>query len=547
MNALGAILRKRCTGRAWRLLRPAVCCVVAALLTIWMVEASLREGRLSTYPQFDDVAYLHDGLRRLTLLRHEGFASLIADYRRWPPHAPISTLFAFAGFAMLGAHDWAPYVVNGLLVFGYLLIGARLLHGIRLWQMLLMLGLLAVLPLSLAAVLEFRPDFAASLFTVAGMLALLLPEFFGDSVGANLFAGVCFGVAALAKPPFIPATLCLLIASLLLRRVARRIVDPALSADRIGRSWLACVIPAVLIPLTHYLVAWHDIASYIYEVQLGSQRSVWAIHGSILYHATYYLTGPGEPSSLGAFVGVIAVLLLLGTFLILCRRRRRELALLVLMPASLLAYLIPTLNPHKQPSFALCFQLLLVYSATIVARRSFLTLKPRLEPTVAAVLVLLLLGGVWHSARRMTSEHRLTSERDSAHTRIARNLYQTLTGTGSGAAPNRVTSVVLTGIGAVNADLLGYWGLKEGLNLNCYTPGFVADIKPFECAFGSCDLVVAGDSRSEVFKKGFPSDSIRDALITELKSRPDFRLVGQFQEEQTGGTIYVFQAIHRPH
>ena len=122
-----ATFLRRCVGRHWAVRRLVICSVFACFITIWMVACSISSGRLSIYPRFDDVAYLDDGLRRLSILHEHGCSALAADYRLWPPHAPVSTALAFGAFEICGPHDWAPYAANGLLVFGYLFLGSFLL------------------------------------------------------------------------------------------------------------------------------------------------------------------------------------------------------------------------------------------------------------------------------------------------------------------------------------------------------------------------------------------------------------------------------------
>ena len=208
------------------------------------------------------------------------------------------------------------------------------------------------------------------------------------------------------------------------------------------------------------------------------------------------------------------------------------------------AFLIPSLNRHKQPSFGLIFQLLLVFTALLIARRMLLTLKRSYQPTVAMALILLLAVRVYAETRTRATAR--LAYRVALHDRveIVEGVYHELARLnqpeGRGGRPE---SVVLTGIGDLNADLLSYLALKDGRKLNCYTPSFSPDRARFDIAFNQCDAVVTADARSDMFRHIFAADAIQEALRNELLTRPDFRLVARFREKKTASDVYVFEHI----
>ncbi|HEY2944983.1 MAG TPA: hypothetical protein VGN09_21295, partial [Vicinamibacteria bacterium] len=94
--------------------------VLSAGFTLIIVQWSLRHGRLILPPTYDDVGYLADGLSRLEVLYRDRLPGLLAEHFRHPPHSPFSSYLALAGFALFGAHDWAPYASNVIIVLALL-------------------------------------------------------------------------------------------------------------------------------------------------------------------------------------------------------------------------------------------------------------------------------------------------------------------------------------------------------------------------------------------------------------------------------------------
>lgn len=221
-------------------------------------------------PVFDDVGYLLDGLQRLNVLDTAGFRALCNSFVQSPPHSPWSTLLAFIAFDLMGVHDWAPYILNGFLVFLLLLLGWHLVGLKNDGARAAILSVILLLPLPFQAVLEFRPDFAVALFTAAFALLLVRMGCYGDESGTGIppssaaaelppslkllrtrrrtglpvgspghsqpagatrigspdlrnhfFNGLLAGLAYLAKPTFFPHTTVMLFAAISLAEISR--------------------------------------------------------------------------------------------------------------------------------------------------------------------------------------------------------------------------------------------------------------------------------------------------------------------------------------
>ena len=91
-----------------------------SLFTAFALQWSFHNGRLTRDPGFDDVVYFLDGLERAQVFYTHGFEGLARDLLKNPPHSPWSTGLAFLSFLILGVHNWAPYLANGILVVLFL-------------------------------------------------------------------------------------------------------------------------------------------------------------------------------------------------------------------------------------------------------------------------------------------------------------------------------------------------------------------------------------------------------------------------------------------
>jgi hypothetical protein len=147
---------------------PSICwtlvlLVVSGLFTANVIQWSFRHGRLAMDPVADDVTYLIDGFQRINILNTAGFRAFCNSFVQSPPHSPWSTLLASIAFAFFGVHDWAPYALNGLLVFLLLLVAWELVDLRNSFSRVALILTVLLLQPAFQAVLEFRPDFAVAL------------------------------------------------------------------------------------------------------------------------------------------------------------------------------------------------------------------------------------------------------------------------------------------------------------------------------------------------------------------------------------------------
>ena len=227
---------------SWSLRLPSretilVLLLISSIYTALVVQWSLREGRLAMDPVEDDVLYLIEGVQRLRTLDTAGFGALGHSLLQIPPHSPWSTALAVTGYALMGIHDWAPYVLNGSIVFLFLLFVSTLVSQPTAMTRVAIVSFVLMLPLTLHAVHDFRPDVAVGLFTAAFSLLLVRMACYDHQDGTefrdHLFVGVVAGFAFLIKPSFFPHTAVMLLAAMILAEVCR--VPSSIAATKLGR------------------------------------------------------------------------------------------------------------------------------------------------------------------------------------------------------------------------------------------------------------------------------------------------------------------------
>src|ERR1700733_15307454 len=214
--------------------------VVAGLYAANVIQWSIWFGRLAMDPVFDDVGYLIDGLQRLNILDRFGFHEFCQTFINSPPHSPWSTSLAILSFALMGVHDWAPYALNGLLVFLFLCVAWDLVGQGDALTGAAIISIFLLLQLPFQAVFEFRPDFAVALFTAAFSLLILKMGCYetGAELRNHFLVGLLAGLAYLTKPSFFPHTAIMLISATLIAEICRGVRSPGqVEPWRIGRRF----------------------------------------------------------------------------------------------------------------------------------------------------------------------------------------------------------------------------------------------------------------------------------------------------------------------
>lgn len=306
--------------------RPALLWGLASLLALlfvgFQIQSSLDSGALALPSTYDDLNYFNDALPRLQTLYRDGGRAFFIGLWSNPPHAPLQTLLALAGFGLLGPTPWAAYVMN--VVPLALLLRVFLGHAtVRLQLSVSVVLTLALLgfPLLGLMVLDFRPDMLCALFIAAGAVVVVADPGFrsGSSRSFRLACGFFVG-ALLAKPTLAPVTIWVF-------GVAAAGMTACLSSSR-AEAWrhgllaLRCGLVGGLLVLPYYLAALPHLIEYIHVNVFGSQASIWRHEYPPLESALYYLSGPGGRVAMGrAWLALVLVFVVLAAPAWLRRRR----------------------------------------------------------------------------------------------------------------------------------------------------------------------------------------------------------------------------------
>ena len=509
-------------GKRWQsgAIRLLICMGLAATVTGLVLQFSFRHGRLSTFLRVDDVGYISDGMVRLTALEQGGWPAVWKDYLQRPPHSPYSDFFAMAALAVFGKHDWAVYAANSLLALAFIIVADRVLNGMALWQRVCCLIFFACVPVVGMAVHDYYPDFAVGLLTAAGMMLLLTRPFARSSVRHKLLAGTIFGLAMLVKPPVFPAPVAFFFASVFFASLCDRYAY----GDRVGLGRIVagvgiCLIPLVLIPLPHYLVNGAQIIEYIHDTQWGSHQKVWAIRRTFFGHVGHYLIGDSGSAMLGKDLYVLAGVLALGAFDVLRSKRVQDRVQgAVLASMLLLAWLQPTLNPHKQQYLGLTFQIFLVLvSLRVVSRFILAGSQPgKFYWRDAVPIVLVVLGLIF--CQPPTTIRFTRSERD-ARTRIVNGVYSTIwTEAARHPAPDgRRPFVLLTCAGDINGALYLYYAMRDSRPLDIYMPPDSDKPEVFAPFYDPATFVIASEPDSQIYVDYLLSSHIQPDLLHDIR------------------------------
>ena len=339
--------------------------MVVVLFTAIVINHSFARGRLQYEIDYEDVITFLDGLKRYRLLVDEGQERLqfLYQYAIDPPHAPLHSLQAMLSFAIFGIHDWAPYVSNAVLLFALL---AGIFYVLRDFGVLsFAAGALFFLctPLAYHTIEEFRPDYPSAIATVWGIV--LYFQFLRTSnPWLAGWAGACYGLAMLAKPPVFPYVLAMgggpffLGLFLGFRSHGWRGVWKATL-----EAW-PFFAGCALVAGPHFLVAARKIIDYFILNQLGADSHLWAFNEGWGQRIAYHLTGYGGWLGLGRHWMLALVLwgCALAAGLKFARTDKSARILLGLSGMAAWAYFFLVINPHMNPFFGLTFQILLLFS-----------------------------------------------------------------------------------------------------------------------------------------------------------------------------------------
>jgi hypothetical protein len=266
---------------------------------------------------------------------------------------------AVLGFSLFGVKDWAPYVVNVLLLFAFLLLVRRETSRFGTWPSVFAIFGALLVTVSFESVHQFRPDFPCALATIWGMV--LYPHWKDDDfLKKTALSGTMFGLALLSKPPFFPYTLAM---GALPWMIA--IGEGTFERKSLGGMWRPILMSwpffaaTALVAGPHYILAWKKILDYIHLNQFGENAHVWKMTGGLGFQLSYHLFGSSGRFMLGQDIWILFGLTGMGVGLAIRRWKDDPqdcIHFIRLGGFCIWSWIFIAWNPHMNPFFGLAFQ-----------------------------------------------------------------------------------------------------------------------------------------------------------------------------------------------
>jgi hypothetical protein len=319
--------------------------LLTTLLTYVGIRASLRFGRLSIPPTYDDVVYFLSAAKWMSAWPARSVAGSL--HALLGEHAPFSTITAVAGFLLTPDSYVGHYAINAVVIATFMFGIAALVWESNLLDIFICLGGVACFPLMVQVVNEARPDLPWGLVSGLAIGALVNRPIHRRSLRAVAALGFCCGLAALIKPSALPASLVCFTAAFVISTLAGWSDQNNPSSVR-NAAWRALIFGlAMIFALAPYLsISFSDIAGYIWRT-LVEDRGFWAFDASPYDHAVFYSFGGGGHIALNrgllAGLGLFAIRFALGAYL----KSRDWIQALALLTAAAVTYAIPSVSPVK--------------------------------------------------------------------------------------------------------------------------------------------------------------------------------------------------------
>lgn len=323
----------------------ALVCLLTAIIAYGGIRASLRFGRLSIPPTYDDVVYFIDAAKWLSAWPGKSLAASL--YALLGDHAPFSTITAVAGFLITPDSYVGHYAINAVVVAGFMFGIAALVRRSGFVDIATCLVGVACFPLMVQVITEARPDLAWGLASGLAIGAIVHKPIQGRSLSAVAILGFCCGLAALIKPTALPASLACFAIVFLISTLGGWFDSTVLPTVR-NAAWRMLVFGlATICALAPYLsVSFSQVTGYIWQT-LVENRALWALDAGLYDHAVYYsFGGPGRLALGGGLLvglGLFAGRLALGAYL----KSKDVVRALVLLLAVAVVYAIPSVSVVK--------------------------------------------------------------------------------------------------------------------------------------------------------------------------------------------------------
>jgi hypothetical protein len=528
---------------SFRHLKPTLLCILLlSIVFSWLcVRTSLRMGRLSNVPNYDDIVYFASAADLLQSVRENGLSGAADFALRDGLHSPYCTAVAAVAFSIEGIRNAAPYRMNLFLVVAYLSVIAYFFRQAEFHFKVLAFLFFLTLPFATMAVVEFRPDLAwATLLGFSAVFAMTREDLF-QSWKVALCQGVLVGLSLLVKPSTFAMTLAVSAMALGFAWLLE------ISRNGLGRAFsrlfpTAGVVLLALIALAgpYYAVFGREVWRYFIDNSFGVNATVWNNPGDPLTQWLFYIYGPGSRSNLGSQELVIFAALLGFGFLRSWKGGRTvRLQTLLMIAAVAIIFVVNAVARMKSPFLGGAFYGTLLFSTAFLAGEFFSALPAGSKQAYrfalgAFIIVTLNAAFIYHWPEY---SHWPKHQRNKAFI-AAENAMKEFV-----ASAPTPKNIVFTQAGPVtpeNIKLL-YFRRKERCNMT--SAAFCRSLDEFQKVVATQDVVVTQDKGTLGGSDNMPSEALEDDFVGFLSHSADFKLAKTIPilgEKGDWRNVYVF-------
>jgi hypothetical protein len=490
-------------------------------------------------PVYDDVAYFNDALMRVNVFRAEGLRSVIAGLISSPPHAPYSTLAAFAGFLVSGGDRAAPYVMNALAVAALTLF----------WLVMFRVGPLSAWLITVAitatgwfdnAVTIFHPDLIAGYAAaIVASLAIFQHQVL-NTTRRRLVAGTVAGLVLLIKPTALAMALILWGVAFVAGMLASRAMDVTLLASL--RRYFIPFLLIIVIAGPYFAEVLPSLIPTYYHGYV-SQRSTWIRLSAGANPWTFYMLRTAELFGIWLYLVAAAFAIVA----IAARCRRAPLVCLGGLLACLVtAYIVPSLSYLQVLVFGgvLYGMVLVTGFISVTGATIFPTLSGRMSPnsrTVSATLLLIAVGIVATlemKDRQLRFPPDVIRKSSGEYDRIYSILRETTVRPGVELSSSRRISAYFPTVG-VPPDAYAFRGLEEGIDIHADYGMMETDPDRVLNSARKADVVIIPDGRLLTKYFPYPVNAILGDVVQRL--RKDTTVVESPPVELLDGAMFIFR------
>jgi hypothetical protein len=524
--------------------------LISLLFTVIQIQHSLREGRLAFPPIYDDISYFNDALMRLQAFYEGGFLKLIPQYIQHPPHSLLSTLIPFSGFALLGIKDWAPSVINLLLIFFTLIFIDYLTKGLSMPQKVLIALAALAWPIMGHLIIECRPDIFCGLLTASFVVLITEKPWLIASKKRHFIIGSLIGAALLAKPTISPVTLILALSAMgLVTMIEVYLLKYKVSPIQIIMPGVRSLGLAILIALPYYLFAFKQVVEYIYLNQFVNLRKVWQMENRpFLEDVQFYLTGQGGHPMMSHFFYLWLFIALVTVAVITFKKEWKSMVRVPALAGTILiAYTIVTASDHKSPFlgvviacfFFITYVMLLTY--LVQSSRTLRTsrLQKLSQLGIISFLVINLIVFQWPAALYGPRPSSLEESRyyrqqlDSIYQDINQNLVQD--------KENNFRVYISSASHSVNFDVVRYeFNKKDDLRFVFDNDALSDDIDSHLRKIKESDYIITFNADNPEVYDWIPSRKVQSTILNFLETQPGYSLIEKYISPYSKGEVFLY-------